>query len=100
MSGRSLAKISFIFYVTILSRKIYIANFFEETALIITRIITHGSGSIELTVNNLYISGNKVYVVIRTDVPSIGTDDMQYAFLGFEVKKNDVAGVNEVITLD
>ena len=63
-------------------------------------MVTRGSGSIKLTVNNLYISENKVYVVIRTDVPSMGTCDMQYAFFGFVVDKDDVAGVNEVVTLE
>ena len=82
------------------ARDLYSETFFEENALIFTRMITRGSGSIKLTVNNLYISGNKVYVVIRTDEPSMGTDDMQYAFFGFEVTKSDVADVNEVITLD
>ena len=82
------------------ARDLYEEAFFEENALIITRMITRGSGSIKLTVNNLYISGNKAYVVIKTDEPFIGTDDMQYVFFGFEVKKNDIAGVNEVITLD
>ena len=82
------------------ARDLYDETFFEESALIITRMITRGSGSIKLTVNNLYVSGNKVYVVIRTDEPSIGTGDMQYAFFGFAVGKNDVANIDEVITLD
>ena len=82
------------------ARDLYDETFFEESALIITRMITRGSGSIKLTVNNLYISGNKVYVVIRTDKPSMGTDDMQYAFFGFAVDKNEVANIDEVITLD
>lgn len=82
------------------ARDKYDEAFFEENALILTRMITRGSGSIKLTVNNLYISENKVYVVIRTDIPSIGTDDMQYAFYAFVVDKDDVVNVNEVITLE
>lgn len=82
------------------ARDKYDETFFEENALIITRRITRGSGSIKLTVNNLYISENKVYVVIRTDNPSWGTDDMQYAFFAFVVDKDDVVNVNEVITLE
>ena len=78
----------------------YNETFFEENALILTRMITQGSGSIKLTVNNLYISENKVYVVIRTDIPSAGTGDMQYAFFAFVVDKDDVVNVNEVITLE
>ncbi len=82
------------------ARDLYSQSFFEENALIITRMITRSSGSIKLTVNNLYVSGDKVYVVIRTDVPDEGTCDMQYAFFGFAVDKNDVADVNEVVTLE
>ena len=82
------------------ARDKYDEAFFEENALILTRMITRGSGSIKLTVNNLYVSENKVYVVIRTDVPTIGTDDMQYAFFAFVVDKDDVVNVNEVVTLE
>ena len=82
------------------ARDKYDEAFFEENALILTRMITRGSGSIKLTVNNLYVSENKVYVVIRTDKPIIGTDDMQYAFFAFAVDKDDVVNVNEVVTLE
>ena len=82
------------------ARDKYDEAFFEENALIMTRRITRGSGSIKLTVNNLYVSENKVYVVIRTDEPAMGTCDMQYAFFAFVVDKDDVVGVNEVVTLD
>ena len=82
------------------ARDKYDESFFEENALILTRMVTRGSGSIKLTVNNLYVSENKVYVVIRTDIPSEGTDDMQYAFFAFVVDKDDVVNVNEVVTLE
>lgn len=82
------------------ARDLYDEAFFEENALIITRMITRGSGSTKLTVNNLYVSDNKLYVVIRTDIPTWVTDDMQYAFFGFAVNQSDVLEVNEVITLD
>ena len=82
------------------ARDKYDEAFFEENALILTRMVTRGSGSIKLTVNNLYVSENKVYVVIRTDIPSEGTDDMQYAFFAFVVDKDDVVNVNEVVTLE
>ena len=82
------------------ARDKYDEAFFEENALILTRMITRGSGSIKLTVNNLYVSENKVYVVIRTDIPMAGTGDMRYAFFAFVVDKDDVVNVNEVITLD
>ena len=82
------------------ARDLYSDSFFEENALIITRMITRGSGSIKLTVNNLYVSDNTVYIVIRTDEPTMGTDDMQYAFFGFAVAKNDVVNVDKVVTLE
>lgn len=78
----------------------YDEAFFEENALILTRMVARGSGSIRLTVDNLYISEDKVYVVIRTDEPNMGTCDMQYAFFAFVVDKDDVIGVNKVVTLD
>lgn len=82
------------------ARDLYDESFFEENALIFTRMVVRGSGSIKLTVNNLYISENKVYVVIRTDEPSMGDCAMQYAFFAFVVDKGDVVNVNEVITLE
>ncbi len=81
-------------------RDIYDEAFFEENALIITKMIVRGSGSIKVTLNNLYVSENKVYVVVRTDIPSMGTDDMQYRTFAFKVSKNEVANVDEVITLE
>lgn len=81
-------------------RDLYDESFFEENALIITKIITRGSGSIKLTVHNLYISSNTVYIVIKTDEPTIGTCDMQYATFTFIVPKNEVVNATEVITLE
>lgn len=81
------------------ARNLYDEAFFEEKALIITRMVTRGSSSIKLTVNNLYVSGKKIYVVIRTDEPSISTDDETFAYFGFAIDKNDVTNINEVITL-
>lgn len=82
------------------AKDIYDESFFEENSLILTRMVVRGSGSIQLTVNNLYVSENKVYVVIRTDEPNLGTCDMQYAFFAFAVDKDDVVNVNEVVTLE
>jgi hypothetical protein len=84
------------------ARDKYDEAFFEDNALILTRMITRSSGSIKLKVHKLYISENKVYVVIRTDYPSgdVRTDDMLYAFYAFAVDKDDVVNVNEVITLE
>lgn len=86
---------------TILAQgSVYDEAFFEENDLIITDTITRSSGSIKLTVNNLYLSGNKVYVVVRTDIPGVCTDDMQFAYFAFKVSKKDIANVSEVITLE
>jgi hypothetical protein len=90
----------YVKFYTDSQRDLYDNAFFKNNALIITKTITRSSGSIKLTVDNLYISENKVYVVIRTDIPGIGTDDMQYTSFTFKVSKKQVANVNEVITLE
>ena len=81
-------------------KALYNESFFEENALIITKSIYRGSGSIDLTVNNLYIADNKVYVVIRTDAPILCTADEQHSSFTFIVQKSDVIHVNEVVTLE
>ena len=81
-------------------KDLYDESFFVKNALVITKIITRPSGSITLTVNNLYIDDNKVYVVVRTDEPVAGTGDMQYTSFTFKVEKTDVMNVDEVITLE
>ena len=81
-------------------RDLYDEAFFEENALIITNTITRSSCSIKLTVNNLYISQNKLYVVVRTDVPGIGDDAIQYTSFTIKVPKSDVINITEVITLE
>lgn len=81
-------------------RDLYDDSFFSENALIITHIITRSSGSIELTVNDLYSSEGKIYVIVRTDEPSSRTDDMQYTTFTVQVSQQDVAGVEQIITLE
>ena len=82
-------------------RDLYDNAFFSENALIITRIITRGSGSIKLSVNNVYTSGDKAYVVVKTVEPGGGgTADMKYQSFSISVKQSDIANVKEVITLD
>lgn len=81
-------------------RGLYDEAFFEENALIISSLITRGSGSIKLTLDNLYISDDKVYIVIRTDEPEMGTGDIQEATFSFAIKQSDVLSANEVITLE
>lgn len=80
-------------------RDLYDETFFEENALIISSLITRGSGSIKLTLDNLYTSKDKVYIVIRTDEPEMGTADIKEATFSFIVKQSDILNVNEVITL-
>ena len=82
------------------ARDLYSESFFEEKALIITKMITRSSGSMKLTVNNLYVSDATVYVVIGTVEPYGGTADMQYAYFGFAVAKSDVSNVDKVVTLE
>ena len=81
-------------------RDLYDETFFEENALIVSSLITRGSGSIRLTLDNLYISDDKVYIVVRTDEPGMGTADIKEVTFSFVVKQSDVANVNEVITLE
>ena len=81
-------------------RDLYDDLFFEENALVISKEIVRGSGSIRLTLNNIYVANNKLYIVIRTDEPEIGTADMQYVTFAFVLKKSDVIDVVEVITLE
>lgn len=81
-------------------RNVYDEAFFEENALIVTDTITRSSLSIKLTVNNLYISDNKVYVVVRTDAPGMGDTAMQFTHFTFIVSKSEIINVTEVITLE
>lgn len=81
-------------------KALYDESFFEENALIITKTIVRGSGSIDLTVNNLYIADNRVYVVVRSDIPVMCTADMQYTSFTLIIPKSDVIHVNEVVTLE
>ena len=82
-------------------RVLYDQAFFAENALIVTRTITRGSGSIKLSINNVYTSGDKAYVVVKTVEPGgFGTTDMKYQSFSISVKQSDIANINELITLD
>ncbi len=74
--------------------------FFEDNALIITNIITLSSGSIKSTVDNVYVSENKLYLVVKTDTPQICTDDVQEFNYTLAVPKDEVPNVTEVIILE
>lgn len=79
-------------------RELYNEAFFEESALILTRIFS-GSSSIGVRVNNLYVSDNTVYVVIETEIPTINTEDIVLRYFTIQVPKSEVANVDEVITV-
>ena len=81
-------------------RNTYDAAFFEEYALIQTSTIVRGSGSIRVTLDNLYVAEHTVYVVIRTDEPYAGTCDMKYVSFTLCVPQSEVADVIRVITLE
>ena len=77
----------------------YDEAFFEENALIITKAIELPSSSIDLTVKNLYISGDTVYVVIETDIPDVTLSDGKILTYIITVPQRDVAGVDKAVTL-
>ena len=79
-------------------RELYNEAFFEENALILTRIFS-GSSSIGKKVDNLYVSYNTVYVVIETEIPTINTEDIVWRYFTIQVPKSEVANVDEVITV-
>lgn len=80
-------------------KDLYDETFFEENALIVTRVLTLSSGSIAITVENLYISDDKAYIALKTEIPDIGTDDVQWKWFTFRVNQSDVIWVNEAITI-
>ena len=79
-------------------RELYNEAFFEESALILTRIFS-GSSSIGKKVDNLYVSDNTVYVVIETEIPTINTEDIVWRYFTIQVPKSEVANVDKVITV-
>ena len=81
-------------------RNLYDDAFFSDNAIIITKVLVRGSGSISLTIDNVYLSDGKIYVVVKTNVPSIGDAAMQYKNFALIVKKSEVLNINEVITLE
>ena len=77
----------------------YDEAFFEENALIITTTADLGSSSIDVEVKNLYVSGDTVYVVIETDIPSIRSDDSKICTYMIIVPQRDVPGVDKAVAL-
>jgi hypothetical protein len=81
-------------------KDVYDAAFFEEYALIQTSTIVRGSGSTQVTLDNLYVAEHTAYAVIRTDEPYEGTCDMKYVSFTLCVPQSEVADVIRVITLE
>ena len=79
-------------------RELYNEAFFEESALILTKA-TSGSGTEGFRVDNLYVSDNKVYVVIETEIPSVNTDDVVWRHFTIQVPQSEVADVDEAISV-
>lgn len=79
-------------------RELYNEAFFEESALILTKIFS-ASSSIGERVNNLYVSDNTVYVVIETEIPTINTEDIVWRYFTIQVPKSEVTNVDKVITV-
>jgi len=69
---------------------------FKKNNLIFYRI-TRGSGSIKLDVDNsnIILNNNDITINIKESLPSVGTDDMAYYALAYEVNKTI-----ETITFD
>ena len=93
------AKYDYLIEIITKQKELYDETFFEENALIVTRVLALSSGSITVTVENLYISDSKVYVVLKTEIPSFGTDDEQMTSFTIQVSQSEVADVVEVITV-
>ena len=79
-------------------REQYNEAFFEENALILTRVFS-GSSSIGVRIDNLYISDNTVYVVKETKIPVYTTEDVVIRYFTIQVPKSEVADVDKVITV-
>lgn len=79
-------------------REQYNEAFFEENALILTRVFS-GSSSIGVRIDNLYISDNTVYVVKETKIPVYTTEDVVIRYFTIQVPKSEVANVDKVITV-
>ncbi len=73
----------------------YTDAFFEEKAVIIG-FYTFSSGSDRHSIENLYITGDTLYVSRSVFSPVAGTCDMQYRFALMEVALSDIEGVTKV----
>ncbi len=79
----------------------YGEEFFETNALLVTKEITRSDLGYGLSVDNVYLSDNKIYVVIRTSnsegmAPTALLEKTFY----ITVSKDAIKGATELITLD
>ncbi|MBE6582132.1 MAG: hypothetical protein E7648_02565 [Ruminococcaceae bacterium] len=79
----------------------YDEEFFETNALLVTKEITRSNLGYGLSVDNVYLSDNKIYAVIRTS-NSEGMAAMAVLEKTFyiTVSKDAIKGATELITLD
>ena len=79
----------------------YNEEFFETNALLVTKEITRGDGGYGLTVDNVYLSDNKIYVVIRTShSEGIAPQMLIRKTFYIAVSKDAIKGATELITLE
>jgi hypothetical protein len=79
----------------------YDEEFFETSALLVTKQITRSDLGYGLSVDNVYLSDNKIYVVIRTsNSEGAAPQAIQEKTFYLEVSKDAINGATELITLD
>ena len=79
----------------------YGEDFFESNALLVTKQITRAHRNDGLVVDNVYLSDNKIYVVIRsTQAEGILLPALLKRTFYLTVSKDAIKGATELITLD
>ena len=73
----------------------YEDSYFLENILILWKI-THCSGSIANWIDSLDVNGNTLTINTLRFYPGMGTADMQYRICEIQVKKEDIAGIENV----
>lgn len=79
----------------------YSEEYFKTNALLVTNEITRSNLGYGLSVDNVYLSDNKIYVVIRTsNSEGAAPQAIQEKTFYLEVSKDAINGATELITLD
>ncbi len=79
----------------------YSEDFFETNALLVTKEITRSDLGYGLFVDNVYLSDNNIYVVIRTyNSEGMAPQALLEKTFYLEVSKDAIKGATELITLD